>query len=193
MKVIAINSSPRKNGNTLQLIKTALNELKKEGIETEILEIGGKPIRGCTACYKCAENLDNRCVIDNDVINTCIEKMIEADGIILGSPTYFGNVTSEMKALIDRVGIVARVNKGLFKRKIGAPITAVRRGGAAMTIHSIMNLFYLVEMIVPGSNYWNFGTGKTPGDVENDKEGIRTMENLGQNMAWLMKKCETTY
>ncbi len=188
MKVIAFNGSARKQGNTAILIEYVFGELEKEGIETELIELAGKKIQGCTACYKCFENKDRKCAVRNDIVNDCIEKMIEADGIILGSPTYYADITSEMKALIERSGFTAMANGSMFKRKVGAAVIAVRRGGAIHAFDTINNFFHINQMIVPGSSYWNVGIGREIGDVDNDKEGIRNMKNLGENMAWLLKK-----
>lgn len=188
MKVVAFNGSPRKEGNTASLIKHVLAELDKEGIETEIVQIGGKSVHGCTACSKCFENRDRRCVIDNDIVNECIEKMLEADGIILASPTYFADLTPELKALIDRAGFVAKANSEMFRYKVGAAVVAVRRAGPIHVFDSINHFFTISQMIIPGSSYWNMGIGRAEGDVEKDDEGIRTMQILGQNMAWLLKK-----
>ncbi|MFH1829637.1 MAG: flavodoxin family protein [Pseudomonadota bacterium] len=192
MKVVAFNGSPRKEGNTELLIKHVFAELDNEGIETELVQIGGKAIRGCNACYKCYENKNNRCVIDSDVINECIEKMHHADGIILGSPTYVCDMTPELKALIDRACLVSRANNTFLKRKVGAAVVAVRRAGAIHTLDSINHFFTISQMIVVGSSYWNLGIGKDAGDVENDEEGMRTMKTLGRNMAWLLKKLSTS-
>ncbi len=188
MKVVAFNGSPRKNGNTSILIKTVLEELEDEGINTEFFQLGGKPIRGCTACMKCFENKDLRCAVQDDVLNECLEKMIEADGIVIGSPTYFSNVSSEVKALIDRAGFVAIANGRVLKRKVGAAVVAARRAGATDVFDAINKLFFINEMIVPGSTYWNLGMGLEKGDVHNDGEGLATMKALGENMAWLLKK-----
>jgi multimeric flavodoxin WrbA len=188
MKVIAFNGSPRKEGNTATLIRHVLDELENEGIETEIVHIGGKSIHGCTACGKCVENKDRKCVIDNDIVNDCIEKMLQADGIILASPTYFADLTPELKALIDRAGFVAGANGGLLRHKVGAAVVAVRRAGSIHVFDSINHLFTISQMIIPGSSYWNIGMGLDEGDVGRDDEGIRTMHTLGQNMAWLLKK-----
>jgi multimeric flavodoxin WrbA len=188
MKVIAFNGSPRKDGNTAILINYVLGELRKERIETELFQLGGKKIQGCTACYKCLENQDQRCAVNDDILNGCIEKMIAANGIILGSPTYFTDVTAETKALIDRAGLVAKANGDMFKRKVGAAVVAVRRAGSTHAFDSINHLFFISQMIVPGSIYWNMGIGLEKGDVEKDEEGVRTMKTLGQNMAWLLEK-----
>ena len=188
MKVITFNGSPRKEDNTYQSIQIVFDELKKEDIETELIQLGGKKIRGCTACYKCSENKDKKCVIKDDELNDYIEKMLTADGIIIGSPVYFSNVTSEVKALIDRAGFVSRANGDLLKRKVGAAVVAVRRAGGCPTFAAINFFFLISQMIVCGSTYWNLGIGLKPGDVQNDEEGIETFRNLGKNMAWLLKK-----
>lgn len=190
MKVVGFNGSPRKDGNTAILINYVFEELRAEGIETELVQLGGKKIRGCMACYKCFNNKDCRCAVDSDCLNSCIEKIEGAEGIILGSPTYFTDVTSEMKALIDRAGLVAKANKDMFKRKVGAGVVAVRRAGATHVFDSINHFFLISQMIVPGSIYWNMGIGLEKGDVEKDSEGIQTMKVLGQNMAWLLKKTQ---
>ena len=188
MKVVAFNGSPRKEGNTRILLETVCGELEKEGIQTEIIQIGGKQVHGCTACMKCFENKDNRCIIDNDFVNECIEKMIEADGIIIGTPTYFTDVSVEVKALIDRAGFVAIANGGKLNRKAGAAVVAVRRAGATHAFDTINHLFGISGMFTVGSTYWNVGMGLQAGDVKGDAVGLDTMKNLGQNMAWFLKK-----
>ncbi len=188
MKVIAINGSPRKKGNTAILIDTVLAELKKEGIATEQVQLGGKKIHGCTACKKCFENQNKHCSIDNDILNVLLDKMLEADGIVIGSPTYFSNVSTEVKALIDRAGLVAIANGHMLRRKVGAAVISVRRAGATDAFDAINKLFFINQMIVPGSVYWNLGIGRGEGEVKNDEEGLNTMRILGENMAWLLKK-----
>ena len=188
MKVIAFNGSARRDGNTAILIRRVFSQLEAEGIETELVQLAGKTVKGCVACGRCFKNQDKRCAVTDDVANECIEKMLEADGIILGSPTYFADVTSEMKALIDRAGYVARANSDMLRRKVGAAVVAVRRAGAIHAFDSMNHFFLIGQMIVPGSAYWNVGIGRAKGDVERDEEGLKTMETLGQNMAWLLKK-----
>ncbi len=188
MKVVAFSGSARKNGNTVMLIERVLDELKKDGIDTELIQLAGTRIRGCVACYKCSENVDRHCAVTKDAMNRFIDKMAEADGIILGSPTYFADITPEMKALIDRAGMVARANDDMFQRKVGAAVVAVRRAGAIHAFDSINHFFFISQMIVPGSSYWNIGIGKTIGEVADDTEGLETMTNLGKNMAWLLKR-----
>ncbi len=188
MRVLAFNASPKPDGNTSILLRTALSELEKEGIETELIHIGGRPLRGCTACDQCSKTMDGRCALPDDGINGWIARIREADGIILGTPTYFAGVTSEMKAFIDRVGYVCRSNTNILQRKVGAAVIAVRRCGSIHAFDTINHFFLIAQMIVPGSSYWNMGIGRTPGEVESDEEGIRTMETLGKNMAWLISR-----
>jgi multimeric flavodoxin WrbA len=189
-KVIAFNGSARKRGNTATLIDIVLDELRNEGNDTEVYDLAGKPIKGCIACYKCFKNKDGRCSVDDDVLNECVARMVEADAILLGSPTYFANVSASMKALIERSGMVARANNDMLKRKVGAAVVAVRRAGAVHVFSSLNYFFFISQMIVPGSSYWNLGFGGEPGEVKSDSEGIRTMKTLGQNMAWLLKKIQ---
>jgi len=191
MKVVAFNGSARKDGNTAILINQALEELQKQDIETEMVQLSGQRIRGCTACYKCFDNKDKKCAVTEDTVNEYIARMLDADGIILASPTYFADVSAELKALIDRAGLVARANDNMFRRKVGAAIVAVRRAGAIHAFDTINHFFLIGEMIIPGSSYWNVGFGLKKGDAENDEEGLQTMQQLGQNMAWLLKKINT--
>lgn len=188
MKVIGISGSPRSGGNTELMIRRVFTILEKEGIETELIQIGGKPIRGCIACMKCFERKDNLCAVMSDEMNDIYQKLLQADAIILGSPTYFADVTSEMKALIDRCGMIARANGDALQRKVGAAIVTARRGGAIHTFDTMNHFFFISQMIVPGSTYWNMGLGRAPGEVEEDGEGMTTMDILGINMAWLLKK-----
>ena len=184
MKAIGFNCSPRAEGNTAQMIKAVFSELEKEGIKTELIQVGGKDIRGCKACGACRKNQDRKCVFGKDGINEYIEKMAAADIIIIGSPTYFADLTTEAKALIDRCGYVGKGNGGLFKRKIGAAVVSMRRAGAVNVFDSINHFFTISEMVVPGSSYWNLSMG----DFANDVEGTGTMKTLGANIAWLANK-----
>ncbi|MRR55360.1 MAG: flavodoxin family protein [Deltaproteobacteria bacterium] len=193
MKVVAFNGSARWNGNTAILVNQVFSELEKEGIETELVQMAGERIRGCTACLWCKKTKDGTCVLKDDPVNDWIRKMREADGMILASPTYFADVTSEMKALIDRAGYVAKANGEMFRRKVGAAVVAVRRGGAIHTFDTINHFFLISQMIVPGSFYWNVGIGREIGEVEMDPEGIETMQVLGENMAWLLKIIHTRW
>jgi multimeric flavodoxin WrbA len=188
MRVVAFNGSARKDGNTAILVRHVFAELEREGIETELVQLAGKSFRGCTACYKCFETKNRHCAVTGDFVNDCIDKMLAADAIILASPTYFANASPELMSLITRAGMTALANGGMLKRKAGAAVVAVRRGGANHVFNSINHFFFINQMIVPGSSYWNFGIGRNVGEVENDAEGLRTMKNLGLNMAWLLKR-----
>lgn len=188
MKAVAFNASARKGGNTAIMLKAALEPLEKAGVETELIELGPKPLQGCIACYKCFERKDGQCAVKSDDMNDHIAKMMEADAIILGSPTYFADVTTNMKSLIDRAGLVVRANDNALSRKIGAGVAVARRAGATRVFNSINQFFFISGMIVPGSTYWNLGFGREPGDAEADVEGLDTMKNLGENIAWLLGK-----
>jgi multimeric flavodoxin WrbA len=185
MYAIAVNGSPRKGGNTEILLKRVLEPLAKAGWETELVQVGGQKIRGCQACYKCFERKNGQCAMDNDVFNPVVEKLLRADAMIFGSPTYFTDVSAEMKALLDRAGLVALANGRAFKGKIGAAVVAVRRGGATHVYDTINHMFLMNQMIIPGSVYWNMGYGRDKGEVEGDAEGLGNMKNLGQVIAWL--------
>jgi multimeric flavodoxin WrbA len=187
MKVVALNASARKDGNTAILLNVVLDELKTEGMETELVQLGGKTLHGCRACYKCFQKQDKHCVVGKDMLNDIIDKMLVADGILLGSPTYFSDVTANMRAFIERCGFVSRANNYMLKRKVGAGVVAVRRAGAIPAFSGMNLFFHYMQMIMPGSSYWSIGMGHDIGDVLKDVEGIQTMKDLGQNMAWLLK------
>jgi multimeric flavodoxin WrbA len=188
MKVVAFSGSGRKDGNTAILLKRVLSVLEAEGIETELIQLAGEQIRGCTACRACFETKNQRCSITDDNVNAYIQKMIQADGIILGSPTYFAMMSSEMKALIDRAGFVCRASPDALKRKVGAAVVVARRAGAMTTFDAINHFFLINQMIVPGSSYWNIGMANKKGEINSDQEALATMDTLGKNMAWLIKK-----
>ncbi len=189
MKVLLVNGSPRSEGNTSKLIKLAAETLESEGIETEIVQVGGTMIRGCLSCYRCVELKDRQCSTKNDNFNAIFNKMLEADGMILASPTYFADITPELKALIDRSGFVSRVNGNLFRHKAGAAVVSLRRGGGIHAFDSINHLFQISSMFMVGSTYWNLGFGGREGnEVEKDNEGLENMRDLGKSMAYLLKK-----
>ncbi len=188
MKVLGINCSPRKNGNTELIIREVFKALEKEGIKTEFFQLGGKKVSGCTACMKCRKKEDGKCHQDNEVINECISRMIKADAIIIGTPTYFSDLSTEAKALIDVAGYALRSAGNPLRRKVGAAVVVMRRAGSIHAFDSLNHFFLINEMIVPGSSYWNIAVGKDKGDVLKDEEGLRTMRVLGENMAWLLKK-----
>lgn len=187
MKVLAISGSPRRGGNTFILLRRVLDVIEAEGIPTELVELAGRKVQGCTACLKCREMADGQCHGRNDAVNECIDTMHEADALILGSPVYFSDVTPEAKAVIDRFGYVGGANPTLLTRKVGAGVVAERRAGATHALDSINHMFSIRQMMIPGSTYWNFALGGPAGAVEEDAEGITTMQNLGLNIAWLVK------
>lgn len=186
LKVIAVNGSARKDGNTAIMLRRACQVLEREGIETELIQLAGMTIHGCRVCGACKKGT-GRCAFNNDVVNEFLSKAEHVQGFLLGSPTYFADLTPELKALIDRAGYVGRAN-GMFRRKIGAAVTVARRGGNIHTFDSINHFFTINEMLIVGSSYWNDGLGAPAGAVEQDEEAMRTMDTLGENMAWAMKK-----
>ena len=187
MYALAVNGSPRKGGNTEMLLTQVIEALDEAGWDTELIQVGAKKIRGCIACFKCFKNKDLRCSVKNDIFNEVMEKMLKADALILGSPTYFSDVTAELKALLDRSGLVALANDRAFAGKIGAAVVAVRRAGATHVFDTINHMFLISQMIIPGSTYWNLGIGLEKGDVKTDEEGLNNMRNLGETIAWLGK------
>jgi multimeric flavodoxin WrbA len=187
--VVAINASPRENGNTAILIGHILEELENNGITTETVNIAGRVARGCTACMKCYEKKNGHCIFDDDIVNSCIDKMAASDGIIFGSPTYFLDVTAEMKGLIDRAGVVSMAHGDLYQRKVGVAVTVMRRAGASAALNTMLNFMLYSGMTVPGKPV--IGVGREPGAVRKDEEGIRRAHDTGTNMAWLLKALET--
>jgi len=190
MKVLGISGSPRAGGNTDILVKSALDILAKEGIETDFLSLAGRPVQPCTACRGCGKGPTIRCVQDDPAFDGVIERIVEADGLLVGSPVYFGSATPQLMALLDRVGYVNRNNpvKRFLRRKVGAAIVVARRAGHNFTFAQLNYFFLLSEMIVPGSTYWNVAFGREKGEVEKDTEGMETVHNLAENMAWLLKR-----
>ncbi|ABK98353.1 flavodoxin family protein [Pelobacter propionicus] len=190
MKVVAINGSPKKEGNTAHAIGMVAAELESEGIETEVIHVGNQTIRGCVACGQCARNKNEQCVLTGDDVNEIIQKMKQADGIILGSPVYYSAIAGTMKSFLDRVFYVSGANGGLFRHKVGASVVAVRRSGGLPAFDQLNNYLFYSEMLLPGSNYWNVIYGAKPGEAVRDGEGAQIMRLLGRNMAWLMKLVE---
>ncbi len=189
MKVVAFNGSPRVKGNTARSLEMVLEEIGKEGIETELVQLGGRKVFGCLACMKCWENKDRRCARRDDDMNLFIQKIEEAEGVLIGSPVYFSNVTPEVKSLIDRCGYVSLANGGdILRGKAGAAVVSARRAGSNFTYAAINFFFGISEMVIPGSCYWNMTLSGDPGDVEKDEQGIRTFQVLGRNFAELLKK-----
>lgn len=190
MKVVAINGSPRKKGNTAFALNTVLEVLEKEGIETQLLHIGKDPIRGCTSCYVCMQKQNRQCRYTDDCVNEYFDIMAGADGILLGSPVYYAGIAGGMKAFLDRIFFVAQANNGLFRLKVGAGVAAVRRAGSLLTVDQLHKYLGISEMLIPTSNYWNEIHGLEPGEAAKDDEGVQCMQVLGANMAWLLKLIE---
>jgi len=187
MKVVAVNGSPRKDGNTKLMLDKVLETMEGAGWKTELVQLGGEKIHGCRACFKCFEKKNKRCAFNDDVFNDCLAKLWDAQAMVLGSPTYFTDVSAEIKALIDRAGLVSLANGSAFAGKIGAAVVAVRRGGATHVYDSINHMYLMSQMIVPGSTYWNMAFGLGPGEAANDAEGMNNMRHLGLAIDWLGK------
>jgi len=192
MKVIAINGSPNKEGNTFHALTMVGNELLADGIGFEILHVGHKMIHGCTACRKCAVNKDEKCSIATDDLNLWIQKIKEFDGIILGSPVYYSGLAGTMKCFLDRLFFVSGSNGNLLRHKVAAAVVAVRRTGGSSALDSLNHYLSYSEMVIATSNYWNVIHGGAPGEVMRDEEGKQIMRVLGKNMAWLMKMKEAS-
>lgn len=186
MKVLGINGSSRKDGNTAIIIGKVFEELNKEDIETELIQLADYDIQPCRGCFACKGR--GNCVFAKDGFAYIFSQMVEADGIILGSPVYSADVSARMKAFLERGGVVVATNPGLLRHKVGASVAAVRRGGGMTTVDTMNHFMLNKEMIIVGSTYWNIIYGKNIGDVLSDDEGMANMHNLGENMAWLIKK-----
>ena len=186
MKIIAISGSPRPRGNTWHLLQEAIKVLEQQGIDTEYVSLHDKDIRPCLACMKCAKE-KNRCSQEDD-FNALYEVLAQADGLIVGSPVYFGSATPNLMALLDRAGFVARMGDNVFHRKVGSPIVVARRAGVNFTYAQLLYFFMIMGMVVPGSTYWPIAFGLNPGEVTKDEEGMKTVATLAENIAWLLKK-----
>lgn len=187
MKVIALNGSSNPGGNTAAALSRVCAVLEKQGIETERVEIGRKPMHGCIACRQCGVRRDRRCALDGDLLNSVIDRLLDADGILVGSPVYYAGINGALKSLLDRLFFVASANGGLFRHKVGAGLVAVRRGGEIAAWDQLNKYFTIAEMFVPSGNYWNMVFGLAPGEAVRDAEGMQTMDVLGANMAWLLR------
>ena len=192
MKVIGFNGSARKKGNTSVLIRKVFDELEAEGIETNLVNLGAQSVNGCLACMKCFENKDGHCVQTKDALNDWLDEMTAADGIVLGTPVYYANVSGQIKCFLDRAWMVARANGNMFKRKAGVGVVAARRAGAVSTMHALNTYFTIAEMVIAGSTYWNMGYGRDKEEALQDGEGLQTMANLGKNLAWLIKTIDAS-
>lgn len=190
MKVIAFNGSPKPAGNTFHALKMVTDELEQAGIDSEIIQVGSQAIRGCIACGKCRENLDEKCVLPGDEVNGWIQTLKQADGILLGSPVHYAGISGTLKSFLDRAFYVSGVNGNLVRHKVGAAVVAVRRSGGMPAFHQLNNYLLYAELLLPTANYWNVIHGTSPGEVTRDAEGVQIMRMLGKNMAWLLKLVE---
>lgn len=192
MKVVAINGSPHKDGNTYQALRVIGSKLEENGIEFEIIHVGHKAVRGCTGCGTCRKMQNEQCVHTTDPVNEWIQQMKNADGIIISSPVYYSGVAGTMKSFLDRVFYVSGSNGNFFRHKVGAAVIAVRRTGGSSTLDTLNHYLAYSEMMLATSNYWNVIHGTAPGEALQDGEGVQIMEVLGNNMAWQLKMREMT-
>ena len=190
MKALAFNGSPNKKGNTYHALQMVTAELEKEGIDTEIIHVGNKAIRGCLACGQCVKKQNEQCIQADDPVNEWIQLMKDADGILFGTPVHFSAIAGTMKSFLDRAFYVTGVNGSMLRHKVGASVVAVRRSGGLPAFNQLNNFISYTEMLMPTSNYWNVIHGTKPGEATQDLEGTQIMRTLGRNMAWLMKLVE---
>ena len=190
MKVIGINGSPKEKGNTAFALDLVGEQLKENGIDFEIIQVGSKTVRGCTGCWSCASRKDEKCIIDDKIVEEALQSIKNADGLLLGTPVYFSAINGTLKSFLDRLFVLAGVNGGLFRHKVGASVVAVRRSGGLPAFNELNNYLMYSEMIIPASNYWNVIHGRVPGDAQQDLEGMQIMRTLGKNMAWTLKAIE---
>jgi len=182
-KVILLCGSPRPKGNTAQIMEECARIIREEGLEAEIFSLAGKNIQSCTACYQCRDQ--GTCVLD-DGLDDLIEKLRGAEGFIVGSPVYFGTARGDVMAALQRIGMVSMASDQFLSWMVGGPIAVARRGGHTATIQEMLMFFFINEMIVPGSNYWNMVFGREPGEVWNDQEGVGTVRLFARNVAKLI-------
>ena len=188
MKVIAINGSPRVNGNTTMALKVMTDELEREGIETETIQIGNLNIHGCIACGHCAKSEGNRCVFADDCVNEVAQKLREADGFILGCPTYYAGIPGTMKSFLDRVFYSS---SRYFRLKVATSCAVVRSAGGVDVVHQLNNYLNLAQTVIPPSQYWTIAYGRDKAEVVGDGEGMQTLVKNARCMAWLLKLIET--
>lgn len=185
IRIIGIVGSPRIGGNTEIIVNEALKTAEKEGCKTELVRLADKNIKPCDACLSCRQT--GECRIKDD-FKEIFNKMVEADGIILASPVYFGSATSQILALVQRAGYVSQAKGRVFENKVGGPIVVARRAGQNFTLAQLLFFFLHQGMIVPGSTYWNVAFGREKGEVLNDEEGLATVRNFAEKIVWLIKK-----
>ena len=192
MKIVAINGSPRKKGNTAFALDLLCREFRNAGFDAEIIHVGNKQIHGCIACNKCIENKNEQCIIHTDEVNEWLRILKDADAILLGSPVYFAGIAGSMKCFLDRAFYVASANGGWFDGKVGASVVSLRRGGASAAFDGLNHYLLMSNMIVPASSYWNMVHGFQPGKAVSDGEGLQILENLAQNIIWILRMQDAT-
>lgn len=190
MKIIAFNGSPHKQGNTAGALEIAKKYFEANSVDFEIIQVGSNPIAGCTGCGWCFRNKNSQCVLGDEIINSSVEKIKSADGIILASPVHYSGIAGNMKSFLDRLYYVCGANGGLMRRKVGASIVAVRRSGGVATFDQLNHYHTISESVIASSNYWNVIHGTAPGEITEDLEGIQTIEILCENILWLLKSIE---
>lgn len=185
MKVILINGSPHPKGCTYTALTEVAGQLNENGVDTELIHIGSKPVRGCIGCGKCSQN-DSRCIFSDDIINATLDKIEHADGLVVGSPVYYASPNGSLLSFLDRLFYAGNC----FSYKPGAAIVSARRGGTTAALDVLNKYFTISHMPVVSSQYWNMVHGNSPEEVKQDLEGMQTMRVLGRNMAWLIKSIE---
>jgi multimeric flavodoxin WrbA len=186
MKVLAINGSSHVKGNTAYAISLITDELKKSGIESEVLTIGKELVHGCTGCGRCYRERDEKCVFEDDIVNDVFKKLKDVDGLILGSPIHYAGMSGVISTFLDRLFYLNGANGNVLRHKVGVAIGAVRRSGGIPAVNQLNKYLEYSEMIIPTSNYWNVIHGHKPGEALKDEEGVQIMRILGKNMAWIM-------
>lgn len=181
MKVLLINGSPRVNGNTARALEEMVTVFAQEGVETEVIHVGNKDIRGCVACLSCYK--DGKCIVD-DIVNECAQKFAECEGMVVASPVYYASANGTLISFLDRLFYSSRCDK---RMKVGASVVVARRGGCSATFDQLNKYFTISGMPVASSQYWNSVHGGAPGEAEEDAEGLQTMRTLAKNMTFLMK------
>lgn len=185
MKVLLISGSPKPNGNTAQLLQECLKVIEAQGVEAEVVSFAGLKIEACIACGRCSKL--GECSLD-DGLNEIITKIRSAEGLIVGTPVYFGTARGDVMCALQRIGYVSRNTDNFLNGKVGGPIAVARRGGQTLTLQEMLMFFLINDMIVPGSSYWNMVFGRLPGEALNDEEGVATVRHFSENVAKLVKK-----
>ena len=191
MKIVAINGSPRKNGNTTLCLEAVRKEVEAAGVEFQVFQPGAK-VHPCLACYHCLDNGTLRCIQTDDMVNDIIAACIEADGILLASPVYHGGIAGNMKCVLDRLMLAAGCGDNQLHHKVGGALCTLRRSGGSETYHQLMAAMDCMEMVLVTSDYWGIAHGAEPGEVLSDEEGMEVAKRLGRDMAWMVKVLNAT-